>query len=507
MERKKIDRSKIKIVADSFLVGLFAGIVVSSFRWLIQHGLLIWKRMYQLSVNWPNALFLLVVILLVAGIVGHLIKGHSHIMGSGIPEVELQLSGQLSLKAFPLLWRKYIAGVLMISSGGMLGREGPSIQLGSLVGQWYAEGRHLDEQRWRLMIAAGASAGLSAAFGAPLAGAMFILEEVAHSFSLLLWLSALSSALAADLVSEQVFGLKPVLDVVYTHTLPLQYFWLLIPLGILLGLLGRLYQVVTLNMPRLYSKIPWLPRRYHGGIMLLLIWPLGILWPAVIGGGNDVIKLLGTHRWTLLFLLGVVLVRFIYSAISFGSGVPGGIFLPILALGAAIGALIATLAVSFHLMPNMYIPNLIIVSMAGYFAGISKSPFTAIILITEMVGSIIHLLPLIIVALIAYLMVDWLGGSPIYNALASQIALKNQISTPAAKLDELTITISPASLIAGKEVRGVDWPAGVILTRVHRHNRELVANGDLTLAVGDQLTLLFDSNHRPKINQFKETYL
>lgn len=324
--KQQIDRTKLKIIADSLIVGIFAGLIVSAFRWLIQHGLPVWLWLYQQSTHHFNWLLMMGVIFIVTLITGLLIKSQPHIMGSGIPEVELQLKGQLTLNPFPLLWRKFVAGALMISSGGMLGREGPSIQLGGLVGQLYAEKRQLNEQQWRLMLAAGASAGLSAAFGAPLAGAMFIMEEVAHSFSLLLWLSALSSALAADLISELVFGLHPVLDVHYTQMLPPRYFWLLLVMGLFLGGFGRLYQKVTLGMPRLYRHIPRLPRHFHGVIMLLLVWPLGILWPQVLGGGNDVIHLLGSQHWPLLWLLGVVIARFIYSAISFGSGVPGGIF-------------------------------------------------------------------------------------------------------------------------------------------------------------------------------------
>lgn len=486
---------KLKIIGWSLLIGLTVGLVVSCFRWLIEYSLENWKQLYALArTSW---LWLLVVLLLfgvITWLIGWIIKPEPHVKGSGIPEVELQLADKLTLtRPLSIVWRKFVAGVLAIGSGGFLGREGPSVQLGAALGQTLAEKLKLDQQNWRLFVSAGAASGLSAAFSAPLAGTMFVLEEVSHSFSVLLWLGSLSGALMADLVTEKVFGLTPVLKISYQQSMPLRYYWILIVLGLLLGLLGFLYQQITLQSSRFYLLFSRIPRQYHAIIMLVGVLPVAVWFPQIIGGGNSLIISLPSVNWGIGMLLVVFLLRFILSAVSFGSGVPGGIFLPILTLGAVIGALVGATFHALGLLPAVYIPNLIIFAMAGYFAGISKAPFTAIILITEMVGSLAHLMPLATVSLLAYVVIDLLGGAPIYESLAAKMHLNQQLTNLTGRLDQFKFIVSPVSNLTGKEVRQVAWPAGAILTRITRDEKQVVAKGDTVLRPKDQLTILVDS--------------
>src|SRR5699024_2803558 len=209
------------------------------------------------------------------------------------------------------------------------------------------------------------AAGLSAAFSAPIAGAMFVLEEVYHNFSPMVWITSLASAVSANLVALYVFGLQPVLQVPYQYSLPVKYYWHLVILGIVLGLMGRLYQICTLSMPAVFAKTR-LPRYIHGIIPLILIVPLGMMYTQFIGGGNEVIVNLDKFKGGLLFLMGLLLLRFVFSMISYGSGLPGGIFLPILNLGAIIGAIYAVFMNQLGLLPIYFESNLIIFAMAGY---------------------------------------------------------------------------------------------------------------------------------------------
>ncbi|QBO36350.1 ClC family H(+)/Cl(-) exchange transporter [Periweissella cryptocerci] len=419
-----IDRTRLNVVLRAIVVGLLVGIVVSAFRWAIGQLLEVWKVIYHTSAQ--NHWLMLVVILGMVGlawIIGKITGPNPNVMGSGIPQVEGQLHGQIEMNAWSVLWRKFVAGILAIGTGTFLGREGPSIQLGAAVGQLYAEKRHFKQQNRSLMIATGAAAGLAAAFSAPIAGTMFVLEEIYRSFSVLVWLGALTGALTADLVAQEIFGLTPVLAIHYTHVLPLHYYWILVILGLVLGLAGYCYQRVILWMPRFYQLFSRIPREFQGVVPLLLVIPVGIYFSNTLGGGATLIQSVAKSVPGLGILVGLLLLRFVFSMISYGSGLPGGIFLPILTLGALIGAIVGMVFVKMGLLPNVYIPNLIIFAMAGYFAGISKAPFTAIILITEMVGSLMHLLPLALVALVAYLVVDLLGGTPIYESLLARLQL------------------------------------------------------------------------------------
>ena len=115
-----------------------------------------------------------------------------NISGSGIPQVEGQLAGLLEVKWWSVLWRKWIGGVLAIGSGLFLGREGPSIQLGAMVGQGVAKGLHLPKTKERCLLAGGAAAGLANAFNAPIATSLFVVEEIYHNFSPFVWTTSLA---------------------------------------------------------------------------------------------------------------------------------------------------------------------------------------------------------------------------------------------------------------------------------------------------------------------------
>ncbi|WP_404819113.1 chloride channel protein [Lentilactobacillus parakefiri] len=217
---------------------------------------------------------------------------------------------------------------------------------------------------------------MSAAFNAPIASTLFVLEEIYHNFSTNIWIVSLTSAVISDMVATYVFGLKPVLYMRSTP-LPLKYFSWVIILGIVLGVLGRLYQLVILRMGKWYrhTHISWY---FNGLIPLLLVIPLGALFPHLLGGGSDIILRLSSANYPTLILCLYFVIRFVFSMLSYGSGLPGGIFLPILCLGGLIGAIVGSIAVNLGLMNSLYFSSFIIMGMAGYFAAISKAPFTAI---------------------------------------------------------------------------------------------------------------------------------
>lgn len=219
LDNKKIspDDTRLVSILKGCLTGALAGLVASVFRLAIVQSLKLVTIVYdQISHNWTILPIWLLVVLGLAVVVGYLGKQFPEIKGSGIPQVEGQLSGNLEYPWWSILWRKFIGGILAIGPGLFLGREGPSIQLGATIGQGYAELTHESEVNRRVFIASGAAAGLSAAFNAPIASTLFVLEEVYHNFSPLIWTTALASAIASNFVSTVFFGLTPVLYIVYT---------------------------------------------------------------------------------------------------------------------------------------------------------------------------------------------------------------------------------------------------------------------------------------------------
>ena len=259
----------------AILIGILTGLVVSVFRLTIQFFLQFVRASFTYFHTHPWGLFLwLGGSIILALILGWLAQRNPDIKGSGIPQVEGQLTNQFDEKWWPVLWRKFVGGIFAIGSGLYLGREGPSIQLGATIGQGIEETAKVGHLNRQIGIASGAAAGLSAAFNAPIAATIFILEEVYHNFSPVIWLSTFVSALCSNMVSMQFFGLRPVLNVPYNHMLPNNLYWHLIALGILLGILGRLYQIVILHLNGWMARIPKLsPIAYPIIPFLLVIRP------------------------------------------------------------------------------------------------------------------------------------------------------------------------------------------------------------------------------------------
>lgn len=489
---KFLKYNNVRSVVRAIVIGVIVGLVASVFRLAIQDVLTLTKRAFLFFHQRPVWLLAWVAVTIPLAIfLGRMTQKNPNIKGSGIPQVEGQLTGQFDEQWWPVLWRKFFGGILSIGPGLFLGREGPSIQVGATVGQGIVEGRRkkkLTAIERRVGIASGAAAGLSAAFNAPIASSMFVLEEVYHNFSPLVWLSVFISSISANFVSMQFFGLKPSLDLPHETYFPVNQYGYLLLMGLFLGLLGRFYQYVILHLGTWSRKVKWFKPAWYPVIPFLLVIPIAWWWPDTLGGGNGLIVNLTSLPTSVSLFLGLFVLRFTFSMISYGSELPGGIFLPILTLGAVLGGLYCVIMVHLGLIPDRFLANYVIYAMAGYFACISKAPFTAILLITEMVGSLAHLMPLAVVAVVSYLVVDTLGGAPIYTAMFENF-IHRQPHQALQGITQMTTTIFAGTALDGALVKDVAWPPSCLLLMVYRGEEEIVPHGDTRLQVGDTLAI------------------
>lgn len=419
----------LPLIIQGIIVGLVTGLIVSIFRWIIDQTLKLLTIIYPLmAANWLLLIPYLALTIIIIFVLGKILKGHlTDLVGSGVPQIEAILLGQHSMNAMQTIWRKFMGGLLAICPGLFLGREGPCIQMGACVGQEVADLCHTPEEDRHFLLGCGVAAGLSAAFSAPLAGVLFLLEEITFNFKPRSWVTALAAACASDFVTLIFFGTKPCLYLPIMVNLPKRSYAWLIPLGIIIGVLAFAYQYCLLSLRWLYSKVPALPAIYHSAIPLILVIPIG-LWNAHILGGshvfiNDIANMSPKLDWSnLLFMLGLFfIIRFVFSMVSYGASVPGGIFMPILALGALIGAFVAVLLIHQHLLPAACYVNMVVITMAAYFGAIEEAPFTAVTLLCEMVGTVDQALPMVVLTFVAYVTSNLLGGQPIYAALRREM--------------------------------------------------------------------------------------
>lgn len=488
---RRFTNLRYKLVLEGVGVGVAAGLVTVLFRAALGKADVLLSAVLSFGRNHPYFVPLWIcIVLAAAGLVTLLLKWEPFISGSGIPQVEGEMQGHFHQVWWRVLLAKFIGGLLSIGSGLALGREGPSIQLGAMAGKGIARLTKRVKTEEKLLMTCGASAGLAAAFNAPLAGVLFSLEELHKNFSIDVLLPAMASSVTADFLSRQVFGLGQVFDFSSIAMVPLKNYWLVALLGVVLGLSGALYNFCIRKMQGLYDKIKI--RYIRTAIPFLLAGGIGFLYPAALGGGHGLIAQV-SGEMALPLLAVLLLVRFAFSIESFSSGAPGGIFLPLLVIGGVTGSLFGNGAAMLGL--EVTVANFVILGMAGYFSAIVRAPVTGILLICEMTGNLTHMLSLALVSLVAYITADLLGAKPIYDQLLHRMVSRSTTAGEKPASGEKVLVNTPVHLgasVCNRRICDVDWPPACLIVSVKRGEEEIVPHGDTVLQEGDELTVLCD---------------
>jgi CIC family chloride channel protein len=340
--------------------------------------------------------------------------------GSGIQRVKDVLRSGTTMRWGRLIPVKFAGGLCSLGGGMSLGREGPTVQMGAAICEAFAQRFELDLPVRRALIAAGAGAGLTAAFNAPLAGFVFMLEELRAEMSALTYSTGLIATVAANLVMQAGLGEGAIFSAGDAPLLPPDALWLFACLGVASGLIGVLFNrgvLLSLDGFARWTNVPrWQHTAAAGALVTLVAWWL----PDAIGGGEQVAERLLRSEfaveepWRYLTLL--LSAKLLLTLVCYGSGAPGGIFAPLLAMGAALGALVGQLAEP--LFPDFIVtPALAMAGMVGLFTASVRVPVTGVVLILEMTNGQHHLLEFTVTSLVAYLVATWLRDRPIYDAL------------------------------------------------------------------------------------------
>lgn len=301
---------------------------------------------------------------------------------------------------------KMVAASISLGTGASLGPEGPSVEVGANFGMLLGQVLQVSQERHRLLLGAGAAAGLAAGFNAPIAGVFFALEVVlgttfATSAVSVVLLSAVVSALIAQigLGAQPAFSL-PVYEVRSPLELPLY-----LGLGLLASLVSLAYtQAIQLSQRSFRGQIwglTWLssiPRYVHPLLGGLCVGLVGLKWPQILGIGYQTVEaMLQDVEFSLPLLVTLLLVKLVMTALSLGSGLVGGIFAPAMFLGASLGATYGKILAA--LLPGMSAsiaapPAYAMVGMAAVLAGSVRAPLTSILLLFELTRDYRIVLPL-----------------------------------------------------------------------------------------------------------------
>jgi chloride channel protein, CIC family len=473
-----------RVFPRAALVGISTGIVVLLFRAVLtgadvlRNGMIAWAQRMPLW-GW---IFPILFGALGAWVSVFLTRRYApEAAGSGIPHLEAVLHRFRSLEWKRVLPVKFFGGILSIGSGMALGREGPTVQMGGAVGGVIGDWLKVSPRERLTLISAGAGAGLAAAFNAPLSGLIFVLEEVRRDFQPIVFGAVFVAAAIADIVVRIGAGQFPVFAVPSYPMPPLTSLPIFALLGVLAGLLGVLFNRGLLIAVRLYARLPGrfvLPAAaITGGVVGLVGW----FSPQMIGSGNVLAESTLKGNLLLAAIPLFFVIRFLLTTTNYGSGAPGGIFAPLLVLGALLG--LATGQIAHNLAPDL-VPTpavFAVVGMAAYFAAIVRAPLTGIMLIVEMTGNYSQMLPLLVACFCAYAVAEFLKELPIYEALLERDLRRGGDKYLLEKPVVVDFTIQTDAPFAGREVRSLGLPAGCILVRCSDGKREWVPKANTRL--------------------------
>jgi CIC family chloride channel protein len=405
------------------IVGAGAGAIGTLFRlWLLRADA--WR---DALIAWSHATPIAGFALVTAGaaaavaLAAWLVRRYSpEASGSGIPHVEAVLREEVPPAPFYLLPVKFLGGLFAIGAGLALGREGPSVQMGASIANVVGT---LARRQWpdaRALLAAGAGAGLAAAFNAPTAGAVFVLEELVRRFEPRMAIAALAASSGAIFVSRMVLGDAPDFNVgtlpyASAATMPLH-----LALGAAAGLLAVGYNRALLAALAAAEHFRRCPVELRAGLIGAAVGALAWFAPELVGGGDPLTQRALDGSGTLAMLPPVLLLRAGLGAVSYAAGTPGGLFAPLLVIGAQLGLWFGILGQ--RLFPDLDIAPqaFAVVGMAAFFAGVVRAPVTGITLVVEMTANVTMLLPMLGACSAGMLVPTLLRNAPIYDALRRQ---------------------------------------------------------------------------------------
>jgi len=473
------------------LVGAFAGVTALLFRAALtgadalRDHLISWAHKMPLW-GW---IFPILFTFLGAGIAVALTRRYApEAAGSGIPHLEAVLHRVRQLEWKRVLPVKFFGGIIAIGSGLALGREGPTVQMGGAIGDAVSRWLKVSERERLTLVSAGAGAGLAAAFNAPLSGLVFVLEEVRRDFQPIVFGAAFVAAAIADIVARIGSGQFTIFAVPSYPTPPLTSLPIFALLGIVAGVLGVFFNRSLLTTIKMYARVPdrfAVPAAaITGGIIGLVGW----FSPIMVGTGHALAESTLKGELLLVSIPLYFMVRFILTNVSYATGAPGGIFAPLLVLGALIGLAIGQVAHTWW--PTVVpIPAVFaVVGMAAYFTAIVRAPLTGIMLIVEMTGNYSQMLPLLVSCFMAYAVAEYLKDLPIYEALLERELERGGGANLLKEPVVAEFIVQPEAPFDGREVRSLGLPSGCILVHCSDGKRSWVPKANTRLGSHMRIT-------------------
>lgn len=408
---------------EACLIGFFSGLSAL----LLKSGIG-WLGGYRLKCadSWGAIVALPLFGMVLGAIAGLLLEKVSpHAAGGGISQVKASLARFSVPLSFKIAITKIVGTILVLGGGLTLGRRGPTVHIGAALAAELTRFVPTSPEHRRQMIAAGAAAGLAAGFNTPIAGVLFVIEELMRDISGLTLETAIVASFTGAVVSLVLQSPNKELPQTLLQLDNIQFTTVEIPfyliLGIIAGILGAIFNRSILLSVRFNRR--WkVPYYWRLGIAGLVSGIIVALLPAFFRDNSGLREILitGELNWQATAL--AFIAHFILTIIAAGSGAMGGLFAPALVMGSALGYLIGDLASFFHHIPSE--STYALVGMGAFFTGVVRVPVTAIVIVFELNANFNLVLPLMITCAVAYLSAETFYRGSLYHHLLKEMGME-----------------------------------------------------------------------------------
>ena len=477
-----------KIYILAILTGFVTGFITIPYRWLIEKSLAVRQLIFDSSSSKYYLVIGFVGIYLIALLINKLLEENPTITGSGIPQARGQVYGRIGVtNPVKGIFSKFIGGVLGISAGYSLGREGPSVQIGAFIGEGISKIFKTNKVDRKYLIMSGAGAGLSSAFTAPLASAVFIAEELQKYYNSRLIVCSFLGTLVSGYMASKVFIKNTYLDI--NISMPqdmswMKYFGICLIFAIFMTVVGKTFSNLLMFFQKKNKEL-----KVSKYIKILaytsMIFVIGIFFTDLTAGGESfLIKQATEHSTGILILLFLIVLKILFTTISYSTGFPGGIFLPLLVIGGLSGKLFATILSYFNILSIDNIGAFVFLGMAAGFIVVVRSPATGIMLILEMTSDFSLLPATIVVGGFVYAISHYCNVEAIYDLLYDVIAKEDNIKNKNLNV-ELIYQIGEDSYLTDEEISNLSLPGNLKVSTLKRDGKEITIDNSLKLKKED----------------------
>lgn len=492
----------VPAIVFGFITGTLTSIVVMLYKLCAKYIIHFSKVGYDYLREHLYFVPLVIIGLLgVSLLLAYIYKKTPNVKGGGIPTSVGILRGIITFQ-----WFKNLIGVFLLSLssfliGVPLGNEGPSVQMGTAIGRGSVYTFAKKQRAWdRYSMTGGACAGFSVATGAPISGIFFAIEEAHQRISPTIVIMASSSVLFASITSKllsPVFGVSEKLFAIPDlPILGVKSYWIPLVVGLVVGIFSALF----LNYYKLLDKIHdvWLKKVPHFVkifTVLVLTVVLGLCSFSFISTGHELILELFNNNGTILVLLLILLVRTTLTLGANKTGITGGTFIPVLALGALVASIVGKALVYFGLDSGMY-TVILVLGITSCISGSIKMPLTAIMFALEALSCADNVIPVVIASFVAFLVTEMIGVKSI-NDEVIEMRLEDEEEKPNQVTREIFVTVQKGSFAVGKQIRDIFWPKNLFVLSVkhQQSNTSVDEHGGKEIRENDLLHIRYSTSN------------